>query len=143
MLVTSLLLGMLLLILTLALMARDSQRQGQVHQFSQSLQALELAEAGLEDARQKLDKDLHLPLRGDPSQIYLSYTDRLDVGNYTVTIDWSRRALPSGFIAIRSCGRFASSLRTLTMLLDVAPKRNEVSNPHYYHYTRPQDGASL
>jgi hypothetical protein len=146
MLIISLLLGILLLVLTLALMARDAQRQGQVHQFGRSTQALELAEAGLEDARVKLDKDLRLPLRGDAVQTLINYTETLPdqpQASYTVTIDWSQSAPPIEQIKVTSRGAFESYSRTLVELLDVAPKRDGFLNQGYFRMCQRQDRSSF
>ena len=58
-----------------------------------------LAEAGLEDARVKLDKDVNFPPPGDVDQTLFTYTEEVRdysnkiVGYYTVTVD-SRWKVP-------------------------------------------------
>ena len=95
-----LLLIILLLTIGMAFMGKRSPQYDAAYQAALQVQARALAEAGLEDAHQKLMKDLNFPPLGDRDQNVFSYSEQVTevgsgavVGYYFVTLDlsWSRR----------------------------------------------------
>lgn len=93
-LVLALLLMVVLLLLAMGqLSAREAQYRAAI-QASAGAQALALAEAGLEDARVKLNRDEDFPPRGAEdqnlfcySEVVLDLDDSTVVGRYDVTVD--------------------------------------------------------
>lgn len=73
-------------------------------------QALALAEAGLEDARIKLQKDLFFPPPTSDEQLKFSYVEEFpdpasgQQGSYEVTIDLSRSEAPYQVLRVRALG---------------------------------------
>lgn len=93
---------LLLLLLTLGGMILLGQRAAQYKAAAlapRTALARALAQAGLEDARVKLEKDLNFPPPGDNKQTLFRYDeavrdlDGVLVGHYEVTVD-SRHAVP-------------------------------------------------
>ncbi len=105
-----------------------------------------LAEAGLEDARIKLEKDGTFPPLADPAQTLFTYSESLtdiagttELGRYSVTVDISRRA-QNGIIAIRSEGSLSQSpsyRRVLYAELDLSGDLS--TNPNYFRYLHIED----
>lgn len=112
-------------------------------------EALSLAEAGLEDARVKLDKDADFPPQAAIDQQVFSYVERvmdLDgttlVGSYEVTIDQRQQSSPCQIIRITSVGCLGDASaprarRQVTVELDVARKLRSnpnTDNPNYFRF---------
>lgn len=79
--------------------------------MAQALRAEGLAEAGLEDARVKLDRDLTFPPPGAVDQLVFTYEEPVmsldgstQVGNYRVTIDKRWAEPPFRLVRITSVG---------------------------------------
>ena len=95
-----LLLIVLLLTIGMAFMGKRSPQYDAAYQASLQIQARALAEAGLEDAHQKLMKDIFFPPLGDRDQTVFSYSEEVRevgtgnlVGYYFVMLDfsWAKR----------------------------------------------------
>lgn len=91
-----LLLIILLVTIGMAFMGKRSPQYDAAYQAALQVQARALAEAGLEDAHQKLMKDLFFPPLGDRNQTVFSYSEEVTevgtgdvVGYYFVTVDFS------------------------------------------------------
>lgn len=92
-----------------------------------------LAEAGLEDARIKLQKDRFFPPPGGPGQSCFTYSESLQdesgkrVGGYQVTIDLRYADAPAYQLKVTSTGSQGegtenSARRTLTAVFDSNPR---------------------
>ncbi len=124
-----------LLILGIALVAGIGLMSSQVSNYrgvnaaEESAQALALAQAGLEDARIKLEKDLDFPPPGDPAQLLFTYSedvliDGKRIGGYRVSIDSRLQTTDYDIIRVTSTGLVGSSeapraQRTLKVDLDM------------------------
>ena len=93
-LVAVLLILALLVIFGLVMLSKESAHFEAARRDAFSAQAFELAMAGLEDARVKLDKDYHFPRSNGSEQVLLSYSEVVydldevtELGSYRVTID--------------------------------------------------------
>lgn len=97
-LVIAMLMTLMLVILGMGFLGRRGPQYAASMAHERGMQARALAEAGLEDARVKLEKDLFFPPPGDSDQFMFSYSevvrettgvssDGVVVGSYTVTID--------------------------------------------------------
>ncbi len=93
---------LLLLLLALGGMILLGQRAAQYRAAAlapKAALARALAQAGLEDARVKLEKDLNFPPPGDQNQVIFTYEEAVKdldgalVGHYVVTVD-SRHRVP-------------------------------------------------
>ena len=96
-LIVAMLLCLMLVVLGMGFLGkRGGQYQAALEQ-ARAGQARAVAEAGIEDAMLKLNKDLFFPPPGDQDQLQFSYSEELTdlkgdvVGTYYVTVD-SRRA---------------------------------------------------
>lgn len=123
-----------LLILGVALVAGIGLMSSQVANYRgvnaavESAQALALAQAGLEDARLKLERDIDFPPPGDPGQLLFTYSedvliDGVRVGAYRVSIDTSFESTDYDLLRITSTGLVGNSespraQRTLHLDLD-------------------------
>lgn len=128
-----------LLVLGVALVAGIGLMSSQVANYrgvnavEEQAQALALAQAGLEDARVKLEKDLDFPPAGDPAQKLFTYSEDLVVGgkrlgSYRVSIDTSFVSTDYDMIRITSTGLVGPSedpraQRTLKVDLDTDDTR--------------------
>lgn len=100
-----LLLLSVLLTMGLALQASQVERYRGASSATQRAVALSLAEAGLEDARVKLEKDPLFPPPGTTEQEQFTYSEDLDEqGSYTVTIDRTYAGAPHRILLLRSVG---------------------------------------
>lgn len=97
----SLLLCVLLLVLGVGFLGKRAAQSQAGAAESLAAKARALAEAGIEDARVKLDKDLFFPPPGDVDQTQFSYQEALYdasganlAGYYDVVIDLSQRHAP-------------------------------------------------
>lgn len=148
-----LMLSLILLLLGLGFLnQRVSQYRG-AYQSTYSILALQLAKAGLEDARVKLDKDQQFPPQSGLDQKSFAYTEVLlpDEESYTVTLDLSLQDAPFSIIRITSIGtsgpmKDPRARRVLTAELDIAPNLRSDStqvNPDYFQFVQWQDLGSL
>ncbi|MCL5773825.1 MAG: hypothetical protein M1536_05535 [Firmicutes bacterium] len=118
-----------------------------------------LAEAGLEEARVKINKDLNFPPEVAEQSIY-SYTEEVvnsdgeRIGVYQVSVDMSKDKSPDYYIIITSTGIVGTTdpsdnplaIRSISARIDTASK--ERSNPlndngYYFRVIDYQDGGSL
>lgn len=118
--------------------------------LTRAMQARQLAEIGIEDARCKLQRDLAFPPPGGRDQRAFSYIENYRdpftgslVGSYTVTLDVTHSETPYFVIIVRSAGFVQSAGETATKTIvaefDVSPKdRNNAAddNPHYLQTLR-------
>lgn len=131
---------------------RASQYQG-AYQTTYAITALQLARAGLEDARVKLDKCSDFPPSSGVDQKLFSYTEVSvpDEESYTVTVDLSLRGKPFCLVRITSVGTAGEmtrprARRTLRAEVDLsATLRSDsaVANPDFYQFVNFQDLGSL
>ncbi len=121
-----LLLG-LLLVVGLATLAARSRRYQLAKFTALSVVAEQLARAGLEDARAKLNKDLDFP----PSeaiwdQTTFTYSEDLEPGSFRVTVDTTHRGAPYHVVVVTSTGLVGpreqpQARRSLRLEWDAAP----------------------
>ena len=123
-----------LLVLGVALVAGMGLMTSQVSNYrgvkavEDAAQALCLAQAGLEDARLKLERDLDFPPKGDPGQTLFTYSEDVllagkRIGAYRVSIDTALQSSDYDMIRIISTGLVGpgedpSAQRTLKVDLD-------------------------
>lgn len=141
----------LLLLLGLAFCGKRALQYRGASLASEVAQARALAEAGLEDARVKLEKDMAFPPAGADDQLTYSYSeDVLDpdgrlVGSFTVLLDRTYAKRPYNVLVLRSVGTVGP--RTLDppgpqhriraeLLLDQA-------SPKYFQFVSYRDEGSL
>ena len=74
-LITALLLVAVITVLALALLAKNTLQYTGAERQAASVRAYQMALAGLEDVRVKLDLDTNYPPLSDPEQTYFSYTE--------------------------------------------------------------------
>lgn len=153
-LIAVLLLLALLLIIGMALLGKESYHLQAAGQTAHSEAAYELAMAGLEEARVKLDKDIRFPPHRDSEQPTFSYTEEVAdvdggpvVGRYEVTLDRRWEGPPYQVWRIRVVGTLGTledplAQRTLTATLDVAPDRGG-PNPNFWNFIEVTDSGSL
>ena len=100
----------LLLVLGAAVIRRQAEAYKSSNYVRQTTKAQALAEAGLEDARIKLEKDRFFPPPHAPDQLVFDYTETLTDsdgrpgGGYSVSVDLSRASDPFFIILVRSTG---------------------------------------
>ncbi len=110
MLAFGLLVMVLLLVMGLGFLGKQADTYRASAQTAAASQALEVAMAGLEDARVKLMKDFKFPPPGEVDQPQYCYTEILRdpggqaVGSYTVTIDSRWKGPPSSILKIEVWG---------------------------------------
>ncbi len=132
----SVLIGLsLLAILGAALLQRQRLAYSEATLSRHGLQALALAEAGLEDARIKLEKDGWFPPPGAPTQQRFSYSEPLDwqgkeVGHYQVTLDLTQAFAPHHVLRVEAWGFEAEqgTRRGLMAEFDTSPHRRDLPN---------------
>lgn len=148
-LIAVLLLLVILLILGLAFLTQQSLLYSATSQAQFSVAARAVAEAGLEDARGKLEKDLDFPPAADPDQKIFTYSEPLtnlsgrEVGQYTITIDQTNRK-KNGIIAVTSVGSLAgtsTARRILYAELDVSG--TFLTNPQFFTFVHFEDRGGL
>jgi hypothetical protein len=110
-LIFALLLSALLLVLGAGFIAQRSLEYGAVSEVQDRAQARQLALAGMEDARVKMEKDPFFPPVGGFGQTTFTYSeDVLDpddgdmIGIFTVTVNVGRKEEPFRVIRIQSIG---------------------------------------
>jgi hypothetical protein len=128
--------------------SRTRQYEAANHQVAEA-RALAIAEAGLEDARVKLNKDADFPPMGSEDQLVFSYVEEvrdLDgvtvLGSYEVVVDMRWREAPVQIIRVTSIGISGDmdqpqARSRVTMDLDVAPQlRTDFTqpNPNFFKF---------
>lgn len=147
-----LMLSLIMLLLGLGFLNKRASQYRGAYQTTYSVMALQLARAGLEDARVKLDKCRDFPPQTGQDQKTFSYTEVLvpDRESYTVTLDLSLRDEPFFIVRVTSTGVSGAveqprARRVLTAELDFAPNlRSDSSlpNPDYFQFVHFQDLGS-
>ncbi len=142
--ILSLLLLTLLLVLGMGLSSQSGRRNEGARRLQDEIAARAVAEAGLEDAREKLLKDpSFLPAE---TLTALSYSETLldlagqPYGRYTVTLDLSLQGDPHRLMRVVSVGDVGAEgasrvRRTLVAEVDISPRLRDDSavNPDYLH----------
>ena len=149
MLILSLLVGLLILLVCGGMVYRRSRQNQTANDSANAAGALALAEAGLEDARVKLDKDDDFPPLGAIDQRIFSYVETVvdldgstPLGSYEVTVDSRWKAPPCQILRITSTGSLGDpgaprARRSVTVELDVAPMLRSnplANNPNYFRF---------
>ena len=121
MLVFCLLLAAMLLVFVLGMLSSASPQVEASAKFKYSEQARALAQAGLEDCRAKLFKDLRFPPPPPPGERVFSYSETLlgvddvPVGQYNLELDQSLDRAPYFVIKIRSTGTIVPQANPLAV----------------------------
>ena len=156
-LVITLLLGVILFIVGLAFLGKRAPQYKAAEQASLSVLAHAMAEAGMEDARVKLEKDNRFPPPGVGGQLLYTYSGNIYaadavtvVGSYTVSIDSTYAKGPYSIRKVSSVGNSGPrsqivARQRITAELDIAVQdRNTPANPNptMFHYLnwREEDG---
>lgn len=138
-----------LLVLALGLLQRRSAQYKSANSQVQALQAYELAQAGLESARVRLDKDLSFPPRGEHQLQFQSTEPVYDVDNATVVgyyqleIDSRWAQEPYYLLKVTSTGCWPhpdrpEARRKLRVQLDLNP-----AHASYYRWVQWTDDGTL
>lgn len=152
----SLLLVVLLLVVGLAFLGQKALQYRSAGQAQLAAQAKALAEAGLEDFRIKLQRDLAFPPH-TLDQSVSAYSEQVMVGgraigSYTVTVNATYQAQPYAVLVVTSLGEVggsalqAVSRRALRVEVDIAKwvrSSPTVPNPNYRRITSYQDLGGL
>jgi len=143
-LVTVLLLMILMLTLGMTFLGKRSAQYRRASLVEQALVARSLAEAGMEDARLKLQRDLLFPQQSDDQTLF-SYSEVMSVngvrvGSYTVTIDNTYKAPPFLILVVRSMGQAGrdpsnpTATRRFRAEYDLSQQmRDNPSNPNAFY----------
>lgn len=110
--ITGLLVCIILLLMGMGLLSSQASRYSSSLRSAESSQARQLALAGLEDARIKLELDQQFPPPPAPGQPVFSYSEQVQIpatpapvnGTYTVTIDQTYKPAPDEVLLITSIG---------------------------------------
>lgn len=148
-LITTLMVSILIFLVCGALVYRRSRQYEAANNQVAGVQALALAEAGLEDARVKLNKDADFPPFGSEDQLVFSYVEPVydldgttPLGSYEVIMDMRWREPPVQIMRITSIGTYGQTtkplaLSTVTVELDIAQNlRSDFTkpNPNYFKF---------
>lgn len=142
------LLALIILALGMGLLAGNAAGYSGAAQARRAAQARAVAEAGLEDARLKLERDVDFPLPGSGDEKTFSYSEDFPDasgnawGSYEVTID-STWLKAYSVLVVTSVGtvRYGPddvARRKLTAEMDVSTTRG-----HLYQYVNIRDEGSL
>lgn len=149
-----LLLGFLM-VLGMALLSKQTHHLRAATRARDAEAALELALAGLEEVRVKLDKDLRFPALRDTDQMTFSYQEEIfdidggpSVGFYIVRIDRRWEQEPYEVWRIRVEGVLGAldnprARRLLEATFDRAEFRAGSPNPNYFEFIDVTDHGSL
>lgn len=155
-LITSLMITVILLLLGMGMLGSQSSRYEASKQSAYSSQARQLAVAGLEDARIKLELDVNFPPPPGPGQVRFSYSESLELpydppvtGTYTVTIDMTHADDAGRYITVTSVGSVGNPTEPVGQYrlrgeIDNQPG-GRPNNPHgiernrFFRYTHIQD----
>lgn len=148
----SLLLVVLLLVVGLAFLGQKALQYRSAGEAQLAAQAKALAEAGLEDFRIKLQRDLDFP-RYTIDQAVSAYSEQVStIGSYTVSVNATYQMQPYAILVVTSLGevgdsaRQAVSRRALRAEVDLARfvrSSPGVANPNYRRLTSYQDLGGL
>jgi hypothetical protein len=150
MLVLCLLILTLLLVSGMGLMSVQKYQHRAVSSDVLTLQALQLARSGLDDARIKLERDQFFPPTEATDQAVFTYSEDVSlpsggvyVGSYFITIDRTWSAVPYQILRITSTSSVGPrsaplAQRTLHAELDENP-----ASPTFWHLINWQDDGSL
>lgn len=155
-LITSLMITVILLLLGMGLLGSQSSRYEASKQTAYSSQARQLAIAGLEDARVKLELDVNFPPPAGPGQLKFSYSESLDLpyadpvtGTYTVTIDMTHATDAGAHIIVTSIGSVGPPTAPIGQYrlrgeIDNAPSgrppnAQSIQRNRFFRYTHIQD----
>lgn len=155
-LITALLVAVILLLVGMGLVGSQSSRYEAAKQFSYTAQARQLALAGLEDARVKLEMDLNFPPEPGPGQEAFSYSEQLypgppNVGTYSVVVDMTYSLDPnSAYIVVTSVGTLGPPIKPISQyrfraeidnrLSPARPPASSGINPNrFFRYTHIED----
>lgn len=121
------------LVAGMGLMASQVSNYRGINSVEDSALALCLAQAGLEDARLKLERDLDFPPTGNPDQILFTYSEDVlvggkRIGSYRVGVDTAFRSSDYDMVRVTSTGLVGSqsdptAQRTIKIDLDTSPLR--------------------
>lgn len=155
MLIATLLISTILLILGLAYLGRRANQVKFALAEQESTRALELALAGLETVRVKLDKDPQFPPLEPLGRKIYSYSEfiyDLDevslIGRYEVTLDGQYLVPPYRILRVKVVGELADEVarRVILAEFDMSPTlRHDAAteNPRYFDMVNFQDMGSL
>lgn len=130
--------SILMFILALGVLTVQSRAYAQAHALQLSEQARALAEAGLEDALLKLERDPLFPPLMTPDQVEFTYhetlirSDGTPAGSYRVTLDTSRQDAPYYLLRILARGRIgpdSAPLAERVLSLDIDLSAEDRTNP--------------
>ena len=149
-LIVVLLLLTVLLLLGMAFLTQQSHLFGASSQAQFSVVARALAEAGLEDARVKLEKDPNFPPPADPNQPVFTYSEQVtnitnteNIGQYSVSIDVSKRE-SNEIIAVTSIGSVGDNANTQRVLYAELDLSGDLgSNSHFFRFVHFEDRGAL
>lgn len=125
---------------------------------AEASRARALAEAGLEDARAKLEKDLSFPPPGGQDQKQFSYTEFVTdfgstepLGGYVVTVDTRMASKPYQVIRVTSLGFLGAAqaplaTRRISVEVDMSVENRLTGappNPNRGRYVNYRDEGSL
>lgn len=123
-LITSLLVCVVLLLIGMGLLGSQVSRMEAAKQSGYTAQARQLALAGLEDARLKMELDIEFPPPPGPGQHVFSYSENLAIptapGNdpvaasYLVTVDMTHATTdPERYITVTAVGTVGPSIKPI------------------------------
>ena len=148
MLILCLLILSLLLVSGMGLMSVQKFRHRALGNDVLALQALQLAQAGLENARIKMERDQFFPPHSAGDQLTFTFSEDIvsggvRVGSYFLTVDKVHAGAPYYTILLTSTGSVGPrdaplAQRTLHAEMDKNP-----ANSTYWHWTNWQDDGSL
>ena len=140
--ITALMVSVLLLLIGMGLLGSQVSRYEAARQQLRLSQARQLALAGLEDARIKLELDIQFPPPPGPGQQTFSYSEKLETGSslfeasYSVLVDMTYATDTSGYIEVVSVGTVGPPIRPLAQYR----LRGELDN---YTSGRPANGFGI
>jgi Tfp pilus assembly protein PilX len=145
-----LLILVVLLLLGMAFLTQQTHLYGAASQAQSAVAARAIAESGLEDARAKLEKDVGFPPAADPTQETFTYsevltdiTDTDPVGQYTVTIDLSKKE-KNGIISVTSVGSLARDNQVRRVLYgEIDVSGDMATNSKFYRFVHFEDRGGL
>lgn len=156
-LITALLISVILLLVGMGLLGSQSSRYEAAKQYSYTAQSRQLALAGLEDARSKLELDLNFPPDPGPGQEAFSYSETLfpgtatsNQGTYTVVVDMTYSLDPSSaYIIVTSIGTLGPPIKPISQYRFRAeidnkpsgrgPAGSGINSNRFFRYTHIED----
>lgn len=156
MLVVALLLTTILLLMGMGLVGKRSLEYSSIPALANRAQACALAQAGMEDARVKIEKDVFFPPVEGFAQTTFTYTEEVTdpdtgnrVGGYTVSVTVDKKQEPYKLVRIVSVGSAGPDVAApvarykIYAEIDVANEdRNNPGNPNprLYRYINWREG---